>query len=525
LAAGLAGVAAGYAIAALLLPDVAASLRGLYGARVAGSLSLEPSWWVAGLAMSLIGAVAAGGASLWRAWRLPLLATAQPQAWMGAQRRALRLQAAGAVALASGALGAHLWGGGLAAGFALMGGLLIAAALLLPLALAGVLSLGARTARGALARWVWADGRQQMSGLSLALMALLIALAVNVGVGTMVDSFRRTFTGWLDQRLASEVYLTARDAAEAAALTDWLAGRPEVTAVLPIWSAEARVGGGPAEVYGFLDHPTYRDNWPLLDALPDAWDRVAAGDAALVSEQLGRRAGLAPGDAVAIPTPAGVWEATVAGVYSDYGNPEGQVMVAVDALTARWPDVERLRYALRVDPAAGPALIADLRTSFDFGENQLVDQAGLKAFSLRVFDRTFAVTIALNALTLAVAGIALLTSLLTLSNLRLAQLAPVWAMGITRRRLALLEMGKTLALAGLTALAALPLGLAVAWVLTAVINVEAFGWRLPIFLFPGQWLVLLGLALLTAFVAALWPVLRLRRAAPVTLLRSFSNER
>nr|MBA3325290.1 ABC transporter permease [Paracoccaceae bacterium] len=54
LVAGLAGVAAGYGIAASLLPDVAASLRGLYGARVPGSLSLQPSWWAAGLGMSLL---------------------------------------------------------------------------------------------------------------------------------------------------------------------------------------------------------------------------------------------------------------------------------------------------------------------------------------------------------------------------------------------------------------------------------------------------------------------------------------
>ena len=92
LLAGLAGIAAGYALAAALLPDVAASLRGLYGARVPGSLSLSPAWWPAGLAISLAGALAAAGASLWRAWTLPLLAPAQPQAWLAAQRRGLRLQ-------------------------------------------------------------------------------------------------------------------------------------------------------------------------------------------------------------------------------------------------------------------------------------------------------------------------------------------------------------------------------------------------------------------------------------------------
>jgi putative ABC transport system permease protein len=98
-------------------------------------------------------------------------------------------------------------------------------------------------------------------------------------------------------------------------------------------------------------------------------------------------------------------------------------------------------------------------------------------------------------------------------------------MGLTRAQLARIEIGKALVLAALTALAALPLGLAVAWILTAIINVQAFGWKLPVFLFPGQWATLFLLALLTAFIAALWPASRLRRASPVSLLRSFSNER
>lgn len=524
LVAGLAGVVAGYLIASLLLPDVAASLRGLYGARVAGSLSLTPTWWAAGLAISVLGALLAAGGSLWRAWRLPLLAPAQPQAWLQAQRRGLRVQGALAAGLGAAAVLALVFGQGLVAGFAVMGGLLLTAALLLPAVLAGVLSLGARSARRPMVQWLWADGRQQLSGLSLALMALLLALAVNVGVGTMVDSFRRTFIGWLDQRLASEVYVNAADAGQAEGLATWLHARPEVTALLPVWNVDLRFRDWPVEVYGFRDHATYRDNWPLLSALPDGWDRVARGEAALVSEQLARRFDLAPGARVVLPTPAGPWEVIVAAVYSDYGNPEGQMMIAVDELTARWPEVDRLRFGLRVAPEAVPDLVAALRAAF--GESvEVIDQNALKDLSRRVFEKTFTVTVALNALTLAVAGVALLTSLLTLSNLRLVQLAPLWAMGITRRRLASLEMGRALALAALTALVALPLGLAVAWVLTAVINVQAFGWKLPVYLFPGQWLTLFGLALATAFLAALWPVWRLRRASPLVLLQGFSNER
>jgi putative ABC transport system permease protein len=102
LIAGALGMAAGYGIAAALLPDVAASLRGLYGARVPGTLSLEPAWWLAGLGVSVIGALAAASLSLWRAWSLPVLAPAQPEAWLAAMRRNVRLQAGAAAVMLAG---------------------------------------------------------------------------------------------------------------------------------------------------------------------------------------------------------------------------------------------------------------------------------------------------------------------------------------------------------------------------------------------------------------------------------------
>ena len=199
-------------------------------------------------------------------------------------------------------------------------------------------------------------------------------------------------------------------------------------------------------------------------------------------------------------------------------------MVSLDALAAHWRDIDRRRMAVRAAPEAVPALLADLRAAF--GDRvAAVDQRGLKAASRRIFENTFAVTVALNALTLAVAGIALLTALLSLASARLVQVAPLWALGLTRRRLALVELARTVGLAALTAVLALPLGLAVAWLLAAVVNVRAFGWRIPVALFPGQWATLFLLALATAALAALWPAWRLRRAAPLDLLRGFSNER
>jgi putative ABC transport system permease protein len=72
---------------------------------------------------------------------------------------------------------------------------------------------------------------------------------------------------------------------------------------------------------------------------------------------------------------------------------------------------------------------------------------------------------------------------------------------------------------------ALPVGLALAWVLLAVVNVAAFGWRLPLQVFPGDWLRLVAAALVAAFIAAAIPALRLMRRQPADLLRVFANER
>jgi putative ABC transport system permease protein len=515
---GVVGVALGYVVAAALLPDVAATLRGLYGADVSGQLVLRPVWWLSGLAIAMGGTGVAAAEALWSLARLPLLASAQPQA------RVTQAQGRG-MAVASGLLlalsaGFAIWGQGLIAGFVMLGALLIGGALALPPVLTLMLRLGQARAQGPVAEWFWADTRQQVPGLSLALMALLLAMAANVGVSTMVSSFRLTFTGFLDQRLASELYVSATDAAQATAIAG-LEGR-RVDAVLPILSVDRSVAGFPAEIYGARDHATYRDNWQFLRSVPDVWGALARGEGVLVNEQLYRRARLDLGATVAVAPGVSL---PILGIYGDYGNPVGQVIVTEALFRNLFPDVAALRFGLRLDPSKVGALRAALRDNPGLADTAMIDQAAIKALSLSVFERTFVVTTALNILTLAVAGFAILMSLLTLAAMRLPQLAPVWALGLTRARLAALDLGRTVVLAALTGVLALPLGLALAWALLAVVNVEAFGWRLPMYLFPLDYLRLGGLALLAAALAALWPAWRLSATPPARLLGVFRHER
>ena len=512
--AGFAGVGLGYLIAAVLLPDVAATLRGLYGADVSGQLQLRAVWWVSGLGMALGGTAIAAAAALYKLSTMPVLAFNHPRAMSLGATKAGRFLALGALGLWVFGVLVSRFSDGLLAGFVLLGCLMIGAALMLPWSLDRLLALAQQRSQHAVLQWFWADSRQQLPALSMALMALMLAMAANIGVSTMVSSFRLTFVGYLDQRLSSELYISARSSDEAARIVETLENK--VDALLPIVSVDSRINGLPVEIFGVVDHATYRDNWPILQSVPEVWDRLAAGEGVLVNEQLSRRLDLDPGEAL----PDGD---VILGVYSDYGNAAGQIILAVDTFALRYPGTPKLRYGIRTSQPE--EIVNLLHEQFQLGEDGLINQDDLKRFSLQVFERTFAVTAALNVLTLSVAALAIFISLLTLATMRLPQLAPVWALGLTRGALSRLELLRALCLASLTALISVPVGLSLAWVLLAIVNVEAFGWRLPMYLFPMNYLWLSLLSLMAAFCAALWPAIRLARTDPQRLLAVFSNER
>ena len=515
--AGL-GILIGYAIAALLLPGVAATLQGLYGADVSGSLQFRAEWWLSGLALALAGTVLALAAGIWKIARMPLLASARPRAWAIASAARLRGQAIVAALLIASAILLAANATGLVQGFALLGCLLLGVALAFPVLADRVLSVIERRTASPAWEWFWADTRQQLPGLSLALMALLLAVSANIGVATMVSSFRLTFVGFLDQRLAPELYVQVDSDRQSAELAGFLSEQNLET--LPLRSTDATILGRPVRLFGIEVGPTYRDNWVFLGQTATVWDEVAAGKAVILNEQFARRADLWVGDMVPITADFAL---PVGAVVGDYGNPNAQVSMSAAAFATLYPDIFAHQFGIRTPRP--DVLREQIAAGTSVSPNAMIDQARLKAMSLDVFDRTFLVTGALNILTLAVASFAILMSLLTLADLRIPQLAPVWALGFTRKHLGRLELLRALALACLVFICAIPVGLTLAWVLLSVVNVAAFGWKLPIFFFPAEYALLGVYCLIAALIAAAWPVWRLIRTPPAALLKVFSNER
>ncbi|MFC3284050.1 FtsX-like permease family protein [Litchfieldella rifensis] len=537
------GIASGVWLAQWLLPDVAASLQALYGERLGGELVLPWHYWLGGLAVTLGGLLTAGLGTLWRAARLEVLGLGQAQAWRGQFLRQLTGMAVIGSLLWGVALGLLVWlehrppAEGLTPGFLMIAAGLLGSALWLPPLLAMSLALVGRLLhRRPLAQWALADLSLQLPRLAVAMMALLLALSASQGVNSMVGGFRLTFLEWLDQRLVADLYLRP-PATQYAATVAWLEARPEIAALLPRARAEATLLDGEGmraqaplsvNVYGVTPHPALTERWPLLTSLEGettAWRAFARG-AAMINEQLALATGLAPGQRLHLSSPSGPLELRVAAVYPDYGNPRGEVMLTTPHLSERFQtSPDSLGIVLDRETSADDvaALQGDLRQDLGIGGDSLIDQRELKQRSTEIFERTFAITQALNTLTLGVAALALLSSLLAQTRQRRGQLAPLWALGVARGPLVGVSIAQLGGAALATAALAVPLGLALTWCLVTVINVAAFGWRLPLHIFPLQIVTTLGLALLVAILAALLPAWRLWRTPPRTLLMEFES--
>ena len=225
-----------------------------------------------------------------------------------------------------------------------------------------------------------------------------------------------------------------------------------------------------------------------------------------------------------------IWRPEVVGIYPDYGNPKGQMRVNIDALVLHWPDVPRTN----IQPTSGPRPAV---SGFDQKPCNRSSRPGKSCVSsgIRPLSRRSRPTYSIGRsrspqpsmpLTLVVSqAIALFASLLTLSNLRLFRFTPVWAIGVTRRRLSELELVGSCFLPRQRLCLLCHWGLILAWCLVGVVNVQAFGWRLPLYVFPDQWLLIFVLALVTAFVSSIIPIIHLSRMAPTDLLRTFASER
>jgi putative ABC transport system permease protein len=143
----------------------------------------------------------------------------------------------------------------------------------------------------------------------------------------------------------------------------------------------------------------------------------------------------------------------------------------------------------------------------------------LRSASLVVFDRTFEVTAVLRLLAFGVAFVGVLSALMAVELERARELAVLRATGLTPGQVWKLVVTQTGLMGLISGLLALPLGLALSVVMIFVINKRSFGWTLDMRIGPDVLLQAVGLALVGALLAGLYPAWRMSRASPAAALR------
>jgi putative ABC transport system permease protein len=234
----------------------------------------------------------------------------------------------------------------------------------------------------------------------------------------------------------------------------------------------------------------------------------------IVSEPLGWRLRLRVGDELPLATAAGVVKFRIAGVYREYGNDRGNVLMSRAEYQRFWHDDEVTSLGIYLAPGArAAAVIADMRAAVRGRQALLIrSNADIRAVSMKIFERTFVITRVLYWLAAGVAAVGLISSLLAWELERSHELAIVRSIGLTPLGAGALIEAQT-GFMGLVALvAAIPAGLLTALVLIDVINRRAFGWQIDLHLRATQFTDALLLALVAALVAGVYPALRVARA-------------
>lgn len=368
---------------------------------------------------------------------------------------------------------------------------------------------------------------RSQSRTAIAVAALMIAVSVTIGVQVMITSFRTTVTLWLDQTLQGDLYIAAQGLSATRLDTPL---DPEVVAIAlanPLVQSSAVVRvvsveteSGSVDLVAASSDPL--DARILLDGNPEDVVRKMKEGAILLSEPLSARLGLDSANGTfPLLTPNGWVQFPVAGIYADYASTRGTIRMDLDVYRSLWKDTTLNGVSLTLIPAADvDSVTADLRGQLIGFERIQVNPSGaLRDEAIKIFDRTFAITTAMQLVTTLVAFIGVLSSLLALQLEKAREMGILRALGLTlseMRRLTFWETGLLGASAGLLAL---PTGYILAWILIFIINQRSFGWTLQMQMEPLPFIQAFVLAVSAALLAAVYPAWSLSRMQTAEALR------
>lgn len=538
-AIGVVGSALGILLGAGIARGVLAALGGDLGGGYFGSFRpglLLPAAMTAGYgALGVLAAITGGLVPAREAARAPI----GPALRSGAEEDALRplgRLAPGLLLIAAAAV--LVW-------LPAVGGISLAAYAAIGCLLIGVIALQPRLAALAfrpVARWLAASRlgvrwpmlllaanrlARAPGGAAIGMAGIVASFGLMVAMGTMVASFRGSLEDWLVRVLPADVYARigqfATDTYFSPEDLRLIAGHPGVARVefsrvtsvslAPDRAAVAVIARPVAAASAAELLPLVGAEAPLPEGARPAW----------VSEAMVDLYGARPGAELLLPLAGRLEAFTVAGVWRDYARQFGSVILRTEDYERLTGDTARSEAALWLRPGvAADDVIRELQAAVPSGEAVQFNATGeIRALSLRVFDRSFAVTYVLEIAAILIGMIGVAATFSAQAITRTREFGMLRHVGVTRG-----QVLRVFALEGALAtahalLVGLATGLLVSLVLIRVVNRQSFHWTMdfaaPVALIAGLSLALLLCATVTAALAG-------RRATGVSPLRAVHED-
>jgi putative ABC transport system permease protein len=501
------GLALGYALAVLAVHAAGADLGAGMFRGISPAIGLSPGgavgYFLAGIAVAVLGAL------------LPALDAARsaPARALkaGDEQTLFRRLSPAWPGLAFLGLGAGLTQSGPVSGLPVFGYAAIACLLVGSIALVPrlaqwvfhALPLPQRPQLGlALAQLRGAPGQAAVS-----LAAIVASFSLMAAMAIMVASFRESVDRWLESVLPAEVYFRTTHAGDTARLAP---GFEERVRALPLVARAEFLRSGrilldPARPpLVLIARDRAATAFPLVGARHGR--RLGDPPPVWISEAVVDLYGLGPGERIDLPLDGKTHAFVVAGVFRDYARQHGAVLVERADYVALTGDRSANDGALWLAAGATRAQAMAALRALPGGEQLDMGEPGdIRELSLRIFDRSFAVTYALEAVAVLVGLFGLSSSLGAIVLARRREFGVLRHLGLTRGQIRsmLAAEGGLLALVG--AVAGLAAGAAISLVLVYVVNRQSFHWGMELhppyallFLFV---LAMVGLAVLTAVIS------------------------
>lgn len=359
--------------------------------------------------------------------------------------------------------------------------------------------------------------------------ALLTAIAVLTAVAIMVGSFRETVVVWLGDVLQADLYLSPavppgadRHPTMSAEIPALLAALPEVAAVEQLRTYEIRYGGLPVTLGG-IDARVggLRRKRSFLSGAPaeQVTRQLIGRDAVIVSEPFASKHHIHAGDMLTLSLGGTLPSFRVLDVYYDYSSERGVILMDRGTLFRYLPSREPSNVALYLKPGV-PIEEGQRAVERAIGDRRVavVQNRTLREQGIQVFDRTFAITYALEALAVFVAVTGVGGALVALVLDRRREFGLLRFLGASNQQVRRIILFEGALLGALANIAGMTLGFVLSLLLIYVINKQSFGWTIQF-----HWPVLVLLSALSivyaaTILAALYPARIATRLVPIEVI-------